>query len=77
VRRFEHGRILTANRALSHFEIENMRQKPRLIEQWTPAMAAGLETRLWDFGDIVKLIDEREGPPKKRGPYKPRRENVA
>ena len=40
-------------------------------------MAAGLETRLWDFGDIVKLIDEREGPPKKRGPYKPRRENVA
>ena len=23
----------------------------------SPAMAAGLETRLWDIGDIVKLIE--------------------
>jgi hypothetical protein len=23
----------------------------------SPAMAAGLETRLWDVGDIVNLID--------------------
>ena len=25
-----------------------------------PAMACGLEQRLWDIGDIVKLIEEYE-----------------
>jgi hypothetical protein len=39
----------------------------------TPAMAAGIKTRLWSVADIVALIDARAGPPKKRGPYKPRR----
>jgi hypothetical protein len=27
----------------------------------SPAMAAGLETRLWGIGDIVNLIEEWEG----------------
>jgi IS1 family transposase len=36
----------------------------------SPAMAAGVETRLWDMADIVKLIDAREAPAKKRGPYR-------
>jgi hypothetical protein len=27
----------------------------------SPAMAARLETRLWDIGDIVNLIDDAEG----------------
>jgi len=36
----------------------------------SPAMAAGVETRLWEMCDIVKLIDDAEQPPKKRGPYK-------
>ena len=26
----------------------------------SPAMAARLETRLWDIGDIVKLVEESE-----------------
>jgi len=26
----------------------------------SPAMACGLEQRLWDIGDIVKLIEEQE-----------------
>jgi hypothetical protein len=26
----------------------------------SPAMACGLEQRLWDIGDIVKLIEEWE-----------------
>ena len=38
----------------------------------TPAMAAGLTDQLWEMKDIVALIDAREGPPKKRGPYKSR-----
>lgn len=38
----------------------------------TPAMAAGVATRLWSMEDVVALIDAREAPPKKRGPYKPR-----
>ncbi len=36
----------------------------------SPAMAAGIESRLWEISDIVKLIDDAEGAPKKRGPYK-------
>jgi hypothetical protein len=40
----------------------------------SPAMAAGLTTRLWDMKDIVALIEKAEAAvePKKRGPYKPR-----
>ena len=36
----------------------------------TPAMAAGLTTRLWNVSDIVALIDANDEPAKKRGPYK-------
>lgn len=38
----------------------------------TPAMEAGLTTRLWDISDLVALIDANEAAPKKRGPYKKR-----
>ena len=36
----------------------------------SPAMAAGISDRLWSMEDIVALIDAREAPAKKRGPYK-------
>jgi IS1 family transposase len=36
----------------------------------TPAMAAGISSRLWEIGDIVKLVEDAEVKPTKRGPYK-------
>ena len=38
----------------------------------TPAMEAGLTDRLWDFSDIVALIEESIPPPGPRGPYRKR-----
>lgn len=35
-----------------------------------PTMAAGLTDELMDMSHIVKLIDDAEAAPKKRGPYK-------
>jgi len=35
----------------------------------TPAMAAGVSDRLWEIGDIVKLVEDAERKPSKRGPY--------
>jgi hypothetical protein len=35
-----------------------------------PAMAAGLTDELMEMGHIVRLIDQAEEAPKKRGPYK-------
>lgn len=36
----------------------------------TPAMASGLVDHVLKMEDVVFLIDQREGPPKLRGPYK-------
>ena len=38
----------------------------------TPAMAAGVSDRLWEIGDIVKLVEDTEAKPGKRGSYKKR-----
>jgi hypothetical protein len=40
-------------------------------------MAAGVTDRLWEVADIAALIDARQGPPKRRGPYRPRRPEAA
>ena len=40
----------------------------------TPAMAAGVSTKLWEIGDIAKLVENAEAPRSKRGPYKNKRE---
>ena len=37
-----------------------------------PAMAAGVTGRLWEIGDIVKLVEDAEAKPGPRGPYKKR-----
>jgi IS1 family transposase len=37
----------------------------------TPAMEAGVADRLWEIGDLVKLVENVESEkPRKRGPYK-------
>ena len=38
----------------------------------TPAMEAGVTERLWEVSDIVKLVEDAQPKPKKRGPYKKR-----
>ncbi len=38
----------------------------------TPAMAAGVSDKLWEIGDIAKLVEYAEGPAKKRGQYNKR-----
>ncbi len=35
----------------------------------TPAMEAGVSHRVWDVVDIVKLVEDAEPKPSKRGPY--------
>ncbi|HEX5278684.1 MAG TPA: IS1 family transposase [Micropepsaceae bacterium] len=36
----------------------------------SPAMAAGIETRLWEMSDIVAAMDDRAPKPGPRGPYR-------
>ena len=38
------------------------------------AMAAGVSGRLWEIGDIVKLVEDAEATPGKCEPYTKRRE---
>lgn len=40
----------------------------------TPAMAAGITTRVWSIEDLVALLPE-VATGQKRGPYKPRNSN--
>ena len=41
----------------------------------TPAMQAGLTDRVWEWEDVLNLIDARKLAPKKRGPYRKRNSN--
>jgi hypothetical protein len=43
----------------------------------TPAMAAGISTKLWEVSDIVALLDAAEAKPAKRGPYKKKIEEIS
>ena len=41
----------------------------------TPSMQAGLADRVWEWEDVLAMIDARKPEPKKRGPYKKRNSN--
>jgi IS1 family transposase len=36
----------------------------------SPAMAAGVTDKLWDWKDVTAIVDAAQSEPKKRGPYK-------
>jgi IS1 family transposase len=55
---------------MMYYNFVRLHSKPRM----SPAMAAGVSDRLWEIGDIVKLVEDAEPAPTKRGPYK-KREN--
>ena len=38
----------------------------------SPAMAAGIENRLWSMAEVAALVEAHDAPAKKRGTYKPR-----
>ena len=56
---------------MMYYNFVRMHSKLRM----TPAMAAGISDRLWEIGDIVKLVEDAEPKPGKRGPYKKRNSN--
>jgi IS1 family transposase len=60
-----------------YFVFYNFVRSHASLKKITPAMAAGIETRVWEMTDIVALIDAQEELPKKRGPYKPRQTSAS
>ncbi len=53
-----------------HYNFVRIHQSLRV----SPAMAVGISEKLWSLEDVVTLIEAREAPPKKRGPYKLKKE---
>lgn len=52
---------------MMYYNFVQMHSKLRM----SPAMAAGVTDRLWEIGDVVKLVEAVEAEkPRKRGPYK-------
>ena len=52
-----------------HFMHYNFCRQHKSIGGISPAMAAGIATRLWDIEDIVRLVDDAAPKPGPRGPY--------
>lgn len=50
---------------MMYYNFVKMHSKLRM----SPAMAAGVSDRLWEIGDIVKLVEDADTKPGKRGPY--------
>lgn len=51
-----------------HFAYYNFVRVHKTLRM-SPAMAAGVETRLWEMSDLVAIVEAAEPKPGKRGPY--------
>ena len=51
---------------MRYYNFVRIHQKLRV----SPAMAAGVSNKLWEIGDIARLVETAEGPASRRGPYK-------
>jgi IS1 family transposase len=58
-----------ANAISLHFAYYNFVRVHKTLKM-SPAMAAGVETRLWEMADLVAVVEAAEAAPAKRGPYK-------
>lgn len=55
-----------------HYCFYNYARPHKTLKGETPAMAAGLADHVWTVAEIVALVEAKDAPAKKRGPYKPR-----
>src|SRR5207249_4638166 len=55
-----------------HYCFYNYARPHKTLKGETPAMAAGLADHVWSIAEIVALVEAKDAPAKKRGPYKPR-----
>jgi IS1 family transposase len=65
-----------ANAISLHFAYYNFVRIHKTLKM-SPAMAAGVETRLWEMSDLVAIVEAAEKAPGKRGPYQVRKGAIA
>lgn len=65
-----------ANAISLHFAYYNFVRIHKTLKM-SPAMAAGVETQLWEMSDLVAIVEAAEKAPGKRGPYQVRKGAVA
>jgi hypothetical protein len=53
---------------MMYYNFVRIHKTPRV----TPAMAAGVSSKLWEIGDIAKLVEDAEAPAGRRGTYRNR-----
>ncbi len=64
-KKVEHHAYMVALHMM-YYDFVRIHQKLRV----TPAMAAGVSEKLWEIGDIARLVEDAEEPARKRGPYR-------
>lgn len=55
-----------------HFMHYNFARPHKTLGGETPAMAAGISDHVWSIAEIVAVVEAKDKPAAKRGPYKPR-----
>jgi IS1 family transposase len=60
-----------------HYCFYNYARPHKTLKGDTPAMAAGLTDHVWSISEIAALVEAKDAPAKKRGPYRPRQPKPA